>query len=118
LTIAGLTFTVTQGGAFTDDPLTAGVTVIRAVHITELRTRIDAVRLRNGLPAFAWTDPSFTAGATMIRAQHIVDLRFALSQAYVAAGLLPPTYTDVDLVDTTMRVAHFAELRAAVLAIE
>src|SRR2546430_4983875 len=29
---------------FTDDPLIVGVTLIRAVHVTELRTRINSIR--------------------------------------------------------------------------
>ena len=41
---------------FSDDPLTAGSSLIRVVHITELRTRIDVQRARFGLAAFAWTD--------------------------------------------------------------
>jgi hypothetical protein len=43
--------------AFTDNPLVARSTAVKASHITELRTAIDAARLRNGLTAFAWTDP-------------------------------------------------------------
>jgi hypothetical protein len=58
------------------------------------------------------------AGIT-IKAQHLLDLRVALTAVYVAAGLPVPTYTDPDLAaGTTMRVAHIAELRAAVIAIE
>ena len=40
MTVAGLTFSITQSApAFTDDPLVAGSTIIRSIHITELRTR-------------------------------------------------------------------------------
>ena len=42
---------------FSDDPLTAGTSPIRVVHITELRTRIDVLRVRFGLAPFAWTNP-------------------------------------------------------------
>ena len=106
-------------GAFTDDPLVAGVSVVRAVHITELRSRIDGVRLRYGLTSYGWTDSTLTAGVTMVLAIHISDLRTALAEAYTAAGLSPPTYTDPALGPrTSIRAAHVGELRAAVIAIE
>ena len=41
---------------FTDNPIQVGVTSIKAVHITELRQRIDALRIRFGLGAYSWTD--------------------------------------------------------------
>ena len=105
---------------FTDDPLVPGTTVIRALHVLELRSRIDAVRVARGLVAFTWTDPTLTPGATIIKAQHVIDLRSALAAAYVAAALTPPTYTDAILTTgtTSPRAVHIAELRAAVLAIE
>ena len=57
----------TIGGAeevqpFTDDNLTAGTSLIRAVQITELRTRIDALRARYGLPLFQWTGGPLVPG--------------------------------------------------------
>src|SRR5262249_23692605 len=76
---------------FTDDPLTAGATLIKAVHITELRLRIDALRGRFGLPQYVWTDPTITIGETGIKVQHILDLRQALRDVYLLAGSTPPT---------------------------
>ncbi len=104
---------------FTDNPIVAGMT-IRALHILELRSRIDAVRVARGLPPFTWTDPTLTLGSAIIKAQHIIDLRSALAEAYVAATLTPPTYTDALLTTgiTVARAVHIAELRAAVTAIE
>jgi beta-lactamase superfamily II metal-dependent hydrolase len=104
---------------FTDDPLVAGAGLIRIVHLTELRTRIDAVRTRFGLAAYPYADLTLAAGVTPIKAQHFVDLRSALAQAYVIASRTQPTYTDASLgPGVTMKAAHIAELRAAVLAIE
>jgi len=104
---------------FTDDPLLAG-SVIRALHILELRFRINAVRVTKGLAAFTWGDPTLTPGSMIIKTQHIIDLRSALAAAYVAAALTPPTYTDPVLTTgvTVARAVHIAELRAAVIAIE
>jgi hypothetical protein len=111
---AGL-FTI--AAVFTDDPLTPG-TPIKAVHLTELRSRIDAVRSAKGLPAFSW-GPAPTAGVSLIRAQDVLDLRQALREAYVAAGMTPPSYTPPDpAIGAPIRASHIAELRAAVKAIE
>ena len=98
-------------------PLTPG-TAIKAVHVTELRSRIDAIRSANFLPAFPW-GPSPTAGSSIIRGQDILDMRQALRDAYVAAGRTPPSYTPPDpAAGVTIRAIHFAELRAAVVAME
>ena len=104
---------------FTDTPLVAGVTPIKAAHIQELRTHVNAVRALRGLAPFDFTDPTLTAGVTVLRAIHISELRTALNEAYMAASLPPPDYTDATLsAGATVTVVHIAELRAAVMAIE
>ena len=121
---ATLSFTVrvstTVSGSFTDDPIRPGVTPVRAVHFTELRTRIDAQRRAGGLQAFPWTDPLLTAGVTPVRLVHLLELRSALGTSYAAAGRSAPVWTDaVPTGGTTpIRAAHVTELRAAVLALE
>ena len=103
---------------FTDDPLVAGVTSIKAVHIVELRARIDALRRTYGIAAFPWADPSLSAGWA-IRWQHIIDLRHALYDVYAAAGLAQPSYTDPNLqVGMRVMAAHVQEIRNALAAIE
>ena len=103
---------------FTDDLLSAG-SFIKAVHITELRTRINAVRAARGLAAFPFTDPTLTAGSTTIKAVHITELRTALAEAYAAAGLPAPTYTDPGLAAAYLvRALHISELRDAVAGLE
>lgn len=99
---------------FTDDPLLPGVVVVKAVHVTELRARIDAVRAGKGLPAYSW---SGDVGVGLpVRALHIVEMREALRQAYAAAAATPPTYTDPSLsAGMTIRAAHITELRNAAL---
>src|SRR6266545_2880790 len=51
---------------FTDDPLIAAVTVIRTVHVIELRERIDGLRARFSLGGYPWTDGSLGAGTSLI----------------------------------------------------
>ena len=102
---------------FTDDPLVVGVTPIRAIHVTELRARIDAARGRYGLGAFTYSD-SIAAG-TSIRASHIVEMRTALAQAYANVPMTAPTYTDPSLAaGMPIKAIHITELRLALQTIE
>ena len=102
---------------FTDD-LVGGVP-IKAVHLTELRDRINAVRAALGLAAAVWTDDPITVGATVVRAIHITEVRAALASVYLARGLAEPTYTDSSIVAGESVVASdFVETRAAVVVVE
>jgi hypothetical protein len=103
---------------FSDDVLTAGSNLIRAVHITELRQRIDVLRQRGGVSPFAWTDPVLSG--VFMKTVHILELRAALGGVYSAAGRTPPAYTDPALVagQTAIKAIHISELRAAVVALE
>jgi len=121
---AAQTFSVTVGSraarSFTDHPLVGGVTPIRAVHFTELRERIDALRAATGLARFGWTDPILTAGVTPVKLVHMLELRSALGAAYAVAGRSVPHWTDTAPTGgaTPIRAGHLMELRAAVLALE
>ena len=113
-------FAVTVTRRFTDHPLIPGVTPVRAVHFTELRTRIDALRSAVGLGRFAWTDPVLRAGVTPVGLVHLIELREALAAVYAAAGSTAPRWTDALPVagTTPIRAAHVMEMRAAVVALE
>ena len=115
-----VTVSTTGSGSFTDDPLQPGVTPVKAVHFTELRTRIDALRSAAGLSRFSWTDPVLRAGVTPVRRVHLLELRAALAEAYRATGRAAPRWTDASPGSgtTPIRAAHVTELRAAVLALE
>jgi hypothetical protein len=122
-TNAGKTVTidVTAGTAlsFTDASLFAGMTPVRAVHVSELRDRINAVRIRLGLDAFMWTEATLTPGETALRAVHILELRSALQAAYVAAQRAAPVFLDTDLQSAqAVKAIHLIELRNAVIALE
>ena len=111
---------VSGASSFTDSQLTLGVSVVRAVHVTELRTRINGLRAVRGLSAAAWTDATLASGSTASKAIHVTELRSALNAVYSALARTPPTYTDPSPVagPTVIKAAHIAELRAAVLAVE
>ena len=110
-----VTVVVTVSGGFTDDPIVAGVTPVRAVHFTELRTHIDALREEAGLGRSRWTDPVLRAGVTPVRLVHLLELREALRAAYTAAGPSAPRWTDAAPTagTTQIRAAHLTELRGS-----
>ena len=105
---------------FTDDPLTAQVTPVKAVHINELRDDVNTLRSRNGLAAFSYTDLTLTVGATQVKVAHLTELRTALNGVYDAQGKTQPTYTDPTITagKTAIKKAHITEIRSAVKAVE
>jgi hypothetical protein len=98
---------------FTDNPIVPGVTVIKAVHLTELRQGVDAVRALAGLDASTWTDPNPTG--VPIKAVHIQELRTKLDEALSLLSRPLAPYTDPNLT-TAIRVlkVHIEELRQRV----
>ena len=107
------------GGGFTDPGLITGETSIKALHMRELRQRVNALRRRHGLPPFTWTDPAIVPGVTAVKAVHFRELRTALNQAYAAAGRNPPGYPEgLRAGVTPIRAVHIEELRRAVLLLE
>jgi hypothetical protein len=104
---------------FIDSPLAAGITIVKAAHISQLRNRVNALRIRCGLPESTFSDPSLMPGMSA-QAVHIAELRTALNGAYQACGVSAPTYMDSTLAagSTVVKAAHIAELQSAVLALE
>lgn len=99
---------------FTDDPLTTGTTV-KAVHVMQLRTAVNAMRAAAGLSPQSFTDPGISSG-TQINSAHLSDLRAALDQARSTLGLDAITYTDPTIAaqTTPVKAAHFSSLRDGV----
>ncbi|MDE2180437.1 MAG: hypothetical protein KGJ40_06280 [candidate division NC10 bacterium] len=116
---ANQSVTATFSQLFTDPTLTARNTLLKAVHVTELRSAINTLRAVNNLAALSWTDPTLTVG-TVAKKVHLDELRTALGQAYQAAGQSAPSYTDPTLVarSTVIKASHISELRTAVRALE
>jgi hypothetical protein len=65
--------------SWTDATLIPGATLVKAVHITEMRTAVNAIYSALGLPMPAYTDPTLARGATPIKAVHLSELRAAVS---------------------------------------
>lgn len=98
---------------FTNDPLTAG-SPIRAIHVTQLRTAVDAVRAAAGLQPASYTHPA--AAGSLIRRSQITELRAALDAARQTIGLAALSYIDATITAGTTRVkaAHITDLRNGV----
>jgi hypothetical protein len=110
---------VTASTTFTDHPLAPGVSQ-KALHITELRARINRLRtLTNLLAPASWSE-SIVSGSTTMKALHITEMRTALQQAYAARNRPNPSFnTDPVLTPGTLiKAAHIIELRAAVETLE
>ncbi len=97
---------------FTDDPLTSGVTVIKAQHLMELRQAVNAVRATANLTAAGWTD--IAPQGIAIKAVHLQELRTNLDQALSTLGMTTPPYTDPNLVGVGVKKIHVEELRQRV----
>jgi len=97
---------------FTDDPVSGGSTFIKAVHIMELRTAVNAVRAAAGLTPVTFTDASLAGAAT--KALHLTELRSALDAARVVIGVAPMVYTDPTLAGNRIKSAHIREVRTGV----
>ncbi len=99
---------------FSNDPLVRNTTPIRAVHLTELRTVVNAVRALAGLSAFSFTDPTLTN--QRIKAVHINEMRAALNEARQQLGIYQISFTDPTLTvgQTHPVIEHVQELRTGV----
>jgi hypothetical protein len=88
----GVAYVLSVTRAFTDDPLAAGVTVVRASHFQEMRDRVNALRTARMLAPFTFTNPVLSATVS-IQAAHLTEIRVALDQVYTADAVAKPVYT-------------------------
>jgi hypothetical protein len=94
---------------FTDDPLVPRSTVVKAVHLNELRTAINAVRALAGQSAAPFTDT--VSRGVVVKAIHITQLRTYLDQAMTVLGFGTGGYTDATLTRVVIKAVHFQEIR-------
>ncbi|HEV7922266.1 MAG TPA: fibronectin type III domain-containing protein [Thermoanaerobaculia bacterium] len=97
---------------FTDEPLLAGTTVIKAVHLLELRQAVNSVRTAAALGNATFTDPT----PIVIKAVHLDELRNALNPARAALGIGAISYTDPTLGSgtTPVKAVHLQQLRSGI----
>jgi fibronectin type 3 domain-containing protein len=98
---------------FTDATLTVDVTPIKAAHITDLRTAVNAVRAAAGISTATWTDSSLSG--ISVKAIHVTELRSKLAEAISALGLPAVSFTDSTLTanSTVIKKTHIEQLRQA-----
>jgi hypothetical protein len=98
---------------FTDATLTAGTTKIKAAHVNQLRTAIDAVRALAGLAPGTYANATLTAGET-VNAGDITELRTQLNAARSALSFPTLTFDDATLTagSTRIKAAHVQQLRS------
>ncbi|HKO55484.1 MAG TPA: S8 family serine peptidase, partial [Thermoanaerobaculia bacterium] len=97
---------------FTDPTLLIGSTLIKEVHIAQLRTAVNAVRLLAGAGGISFIDPSLSSSIAVQRI-HLIELRGGLDPARATLGLPALSYTDASISAgvTPIRIAHVIELR-------
>jgi hypothetical protein len=99
--------------AFNDDPLIATITAIKALHVTQMRTAVNATRELAGLSPASFTDAS-PAGVT-VKAAHVTELRSALDPARALLGLAAQPYSRTLVAGSTIVAAvDVSELRNGV----
>lgn len=107
--------------AFSDDPLIGAsnsggspASTIRAVHLTEARQAVDAVRALAGLGGATWkSDPAPQVNGKIL-ADHFIELRTHLNPALQSLGL-PTVANDTSLaVNQPVRAIHLQAVRDAV----
>ena len=94
-----------------DDTSLTGV-AIKAVHITQARTAVNAMRVAAALAPATFTDSSLSG--VVIKAEHITELRNALDAARSAIGLLPIVYVDPTITPgvNTAKAGHVLQVRS------
>jgi hypothetical protein len=89
---------------------------VKAVHINELRTAVNAVLTLAGKPPGTYMDTTIMPGVTLVKAAHVNDLRSNLDYARSTLGLTAQSYTDTPLVigTTLIKAQHILDLRNGV----
>jgi hypothetical protein len=100
---------------FTDDPVVASTTPVKAAHLSELRQAVNAMRATAALGAASFTDAVLTGGVT-VKTLHLQELRTALAEARSTLGLTTLVFTDPTLIAGTTKVKamHVQDLRTGV----
>jgi uncharacterized repeat protein (TIGR01451 family) len=98
---------------FTDDPVITGTTIIKAAHVTELRTAVNAVRVAAGLAPAMFTD--VISAGVVVKALHINELRSNLDTARSTLGLPAIVYSNPTLAaGSDIRADDIREIRSGV----
>jgi hypothetical protein len=95
---------------FTGGTLQPHLTLIRAIHINELRIAVNAVR---AIAALSPAGSSVAAGS-IVRATDIQNLRDGVMDARQQLGVAAVSFTDIPLAGNTITATHVADIRSSV----
>ena len=73
-----------QAFSFTDPVVSPQLTLVKAIHVAELRAALDDVYTAAGMGPRSYTDPTLTVATTPIRAVHLEELRLRAQRAMTA----------------------------------
>ncbi|HKR65267.1 MAG TPA: ELWxxDGT repeat protein [Thermoanaerobaculia bacterium] len=96
---------------FADDALVAGVTRVKALHFTELRTVVNLARDVSGLAD--WEPATTPVSNGVILGSHITELRDVIDETRRFLGCVPVSYTDPSLTGVPIKAVHVQQLRNA-----
>ena len=95
---------------FTDDPITAATTQVKALHLTEMRVAVNAIETLAGTTPTVFPDAVLTAVA--VKAVHITELRTALNNARFTLSLSTLSFTNALVASTSVvQAIDFTEIR-------
>jgi len=96
---------------FTDDPLIARSIVIKALHLAELRTAVNAMRSLAGVGTVSFTDAA--SRGVIVKAVHVLELRSNLDQALQTLGFNSRAggYTNAVARGVVIKAVDFQEIR-------
>ncbi len=109
--------TATYSKTFTDDPLTAKVTFVKAKHFTEALEAINTLRQRNGLGTISFTAPIPAVGGTISR-NHMITLQTGINAIYDALGRTRSTFDAIVARVTVVGKRQMEQVRNAIRAVE
>lgn len=100
---------------FTDDPLTAGSSPVKALHMQELQSRVSTLRTFYGLGAYSFT--TITAGVTSLAGwtTHVNQVRAAIEDVCSASGKTHENW--ISFSTNCPRADVIQQLRSIILAL-
>jgi hypothetical protein len=91
--------------------VTAGTTLVKAIHVTYLRAAADSLRALTDSAGLGFTDPD----GLLIKRIHLTEIRDKFDRVRWFFGMPPIAYTDPAITAgvTKVKAAHINQLRTA-----
>jgi hypothetical protein len=109
--------TATYSKTFTDDPLTANATLVKASHFLETLEAINTLGQRNGLSSISFAAPIPASGVAIL-ARYMDTLQTGLSALYDALARTRPTFDAIVPGLTVIGKSQMVQVRNAIRALE